>query len=267
MGNLQPLQSAVSWIHTGIAKFQSRGIESTTVPSRIISRSGRVKIRLDQISLGKRQRYWKNPLTTLLDLKWRWIFSIFACGFLTTWFTFAIVYYAIASYHGDIGAAVDPNHTRCLINVGSFTAALLFSVESQHTIGYGFRSPSSECSAATFTVFMQFIVGLAVQCISAGLVVAKLQMGSRSPKAILFSSKACIGKCNDKVCLLVRVGNSGRSELVGARGFGVVIERQKNKNWRRKTNGNIFRVCVRKRKCEHKPFMACCDTLGYCGGS
>ena len=210
------------------------------MPSRIISRSGRVKIRLDQISLGKRQRYWKNPLTTLLDLKWRWIFSIFACGFLTTWFTFAIVYYAIANYHGDIGAAVDPNHTRCLINVGSFTAALLFSVESQHTIGYGFRSPSSECSAATFTVFMQFIVGLAVQCISAGLVVAKLQMGSRSPKAILFSSKACIGKCNDKVCLLVRVGNSGRSELVGARGFGVVIERQKTKTGEEKLTETYF---------------------------
>lgn len=186
-----------------------------------------MKIRLDQISLGKRQRYWKNPLTTLLDLKWRWIFLIFVLGFLTTWFIFAVVYYSIASYHGDIGTDLEPGHTRCLINVGSFTAAFLFSVESQQTIGYGFRSPSSECSAAIFTVFIQFIFGLAVQCIIAGLVVAKLQMGSRSPKAILFSQKACIGKCKGQVCLMVRVGNSGKSELVGARGFGVIVERQK----------------------------------------
>ena len=146
---------------------------------------------------------------------------------MATWLAFAVIYYLIAKYHGDIGPNRDPNHTRCLVNVGSFTAALLFSVESQHTIGYGFRSPSSECSAAIFTVFIQFIFGLAVQCITAGLVVAKLQMGSRSPKAILFSHNACIGKYNDKVCLMIRVGNSGRSELVGATGFGVVVERQK----------------------------------------
>ena len=147
---------------------------------------------------------------------------------MITWFIFAVVYYIIADYHGDIGE-LDPSHTRCLINVGSFTAALLFSVESQHTIGYGYRSPSSECSAAIFTVFIQFIFGLAVQCIIAGLVVAKLQMGSRSPKAILFSQKACIGKCKDNACIMVRVGNSGRSELAGARGFGIIIERQKTR--------------------------------------
>ena len=147
---------------------------------------------------------------------------------MLTWFIFAIIYYVIAKHHGDIDASSDDNHNGCLVNVGSFTAAFLFSIESQHTIGYGFRSPSSECSAAVFTVFIQFIFGLAVQCITAGLVVAKLQMGSRSPKAILFSEKACIGKCNDKVCLMVRVGNAGRSELVGATAFGVAIERQKS---------------------------------------
>ena len=222
-------QSVCTWVQTNIGKFKSHGAASSEVRSRIISRSGRVRIRLDQISLDKRHRYWKNPLTTLLDLKWRWIFLIFAIGFLATWFTFAVIYYFIAKYHGDIGANLDPTHTRCLVNVGSFTAALLFSVESQHTIGYGFRSPSSECSAAIFTVFIQFIFGLAVQCLTAGLVVSKLQMGSRSPKAILFSDKACIGRCNHGVCLMVRIGNSGRSELVGATGFGVVVERQRSK--------------------------------------
>ena len=160
-------------------------------------------------------------------MKWRWIFLIFALSFIVTWFIFAIIYYVIAKYHGDIDADLHPNDTQCLVNVGSFKAAFLFSVESQHTIGYGFRSPSSECSAAIFTVFIQFIFGLAVQCITAGLVVAKLQMGSRCPKAILFSHYVCIGKYKDKVCLMVRIGNSGQSELVGATGFGVMVERQK----------------------------------------
>ena len=221
-------QTLNEWIRTAFAKIRRYDIESKTAPSRIVSRSGRLKIHLDQVRFGKQHRYWRNPLPLLLDMKWRWIFLIFSLSFMLTWFIFAIIYYVIAKYHGDIDASSNDDHNGCLVNVGSFTAAFLFSIESQHTIGYGFRSPSSECSAAVFTVFIQFIFGLAVQCITAGLVVAKLQMGSRSPKAILFSEKACIGKCNDKVCLMVRVGNAGRSELVGATAFGVAIERQKS---------------------------------------
>lgn len=201
--------------------------ENKTInPSRIINRNGKVQIVLDQLSFGKRRRYWRNPLPTLLDLKWRWIMIIFALGFFVTWTTFAIVYYIIAKQHGDFERHESEDFKPCMNNVHSFTTAFLYSLESQHTIGYGFRNPTSECSDAVFAVYLQFLVGVFVQCLIAGLVVAKLQLGKRTANAILFSDKACVGICNDNMCLMVRIGNAGNAEIVNATGVGIVIERQ-----------------------------------------
>lgn len=201
--------------------------EAERSSSRIINREGKVQIVLNQLSFGKRRRYWRNPLTTLLNLKWRWIMVIFAVGFFLTWLSFAVVYYIIAKVHGDFEPNDNPDFEPCMNNVNSFTSAFLFSLETQHTIGYGSRNPTSECSEAVFVVYLQFIIGVAVQCVTAGLVVAKLQSGKRRSKALLFSEKACVGICNDNVCLMVRIGNAGRAEIVNARGYGVLIERQK----------------------------------------
>ena len=169
----------------------------------------------------------RNPLTTLLDLKWRWIIVIFSVGFILTWTCFAVAYYVIAKTHGDLEPSPNPDHEPCFNSVDSFTSAFLFSLETQHTIGYGSRNPTSECSEAVFLVFLQFVIGVAVQCVTAGVVVAKLQAGKRVSNSILFSDVACVGKCDGEVCVMVRVGNSGKSELVNAKGFGVLIERQK----------------------------------------
>ncbi|XP_060579951.1 inward rectifier potassium channel 2-like isoform X2 [Ruditapes philippinarum] len=195
--------------------------------SRIINREGKVKIVLDQLSFGKRRRYWRNPLPSLLSLQWRWIMVIFALGFILTWLFFAVIYYIIALTHGDTEPNEDPDFTPCMNSVNSFTTAFLFSLETQHTIGYGSRNPTSECSEAVVAVYVQFIIGVAVQCVTAGLVVAKLQSGKRTSKAITFSEKAIVGKCNDNVCLMVRIGNAGVSELVNAKGFGMLMERKK----------------------------------------
>lgn len=192
--------------------------------SRIIDRDGKIQICLDQISLGKKKRYLWNPFNTFLTLQWRWIITVFAIGFLVTWLSFAVIYYAIAWSNGDIGDT-DENKVPCFNSVNSFTAAFLFSLETQHTIGYGSRNPTSQCSVAVLMVFAQFIIGMAVQCVTAGLVVAKLQLGKRTSKALVFSERACIGMCNNNVCLMVRIGNAGKSELVNVKGFGVVIER------------------------------------------
>lgn len=209
-----------------VTDASSKPVDKHLYPSRVINRDGKVQIVLDKLSFGKRRRYWRNPLPILLNLKWRWIMIIFALGFMVTWSAFAIVFYIIARYHGDFETHTESDFTPCMNNVNSFTTAFLFSLESQHTIGYGFRYPTSECIEAVFMVYLQFLVGVFVQCLIAGLVVAKLQLGKRTPNAILFSNKACVGKCNDNVCLMVRIGNAGNSELVNAKGVGIVMERQ-----------------------------------------
>ncbi|KAJ8897287.1 hypothetical protein PR048_002633 [Dryococelus australis] len=45
--------------------------------------------------------------------------------------------------------------TPCVLNVRSFTSAFLFSVETQHSIGYGSRSTTEECPEAIFLMVLQ----------------------------------------------------------------------------------------------------------------
>ncbi|XP_052268627.1 inward rectifier potassium channel 2-like [Dreissena polymorpha] len=201
--------------------------DAKSAPSRLVNRDGKLQICLDQLSLDTRRRYLKNPFNTVLDLKWRWTIVIFSVGFISTWLFFAIVYYLLALIHGDLSGDRKENEIPCLQNVKSFSSAFLFSLETQHTIGYGYRNPSSECSGAVFVVYIQFIVGIAVQCVTAGIIVAKLQTGKRTHNAIMFSELACVGICNNSVCLMVRIGNAGPSELVNVKGSGVIIERLK----------------------------------------
>ena len=87
---------------------------------------------------------------TVIDLNWGWIYVIFAAAFFLSWLGFAIVWYLTFWLHGDFDVKVDPNGTTilpyvyladkpCADNVKTFTACFLFSLETQHTIGYGGR--------------------------------------------------------------------------------------------------------------------------------
>ncbi|MPC85190.1 Inward rectifier potassium channel 16 [Portunus trituberculatus] len=44
----------------------------------------------------------------------------------------------IIKVHGD--DQEDSDHPPCINNVQTFTGSFLFSIETQHTIGYGYRS-------------------------------------------------------------------------------------------------------------------------------
>lgn len=48
----------------------------------------------------------------------------------------------------------------CLVGVHGFTSAFLFSVETQHTIGFGTRATTEECPEAIFVLCIQAIAGM-----------------------------------------------------------------------------------------------------------
>jgi len=39
---------------------------------------------------------------SVLEAKWRWIILLFSAGFSISWFLFAIIWYLIAYFHGDL---------------------------------------------------------------------------------------------------------------------------------------------------------------------
>lgn len=51
----------------------------------------------------------------------------------------------------------------CIANVHGFASCFLFSIETQHTIGYGARYTTEECPEGIFVMCIQSIIGVMIQ--------------------------------------------------------------------------------------------------------
>ena len=190
---------------------------------RLVSKNGNYRVRLENVDTNVLTNYIRDAFTTLLDAKWRWILLIFVMGFILTWTVFACLYLLFSYVNGDTVESYDHDH--CITNVHDFTTAFLFSVETQHTIGYGSRASTTACPHVVILVFIQFILGIGVQCLTAALVFTKLQRSKKRGDAIIFSQQACLGIVDGKWQLMVRVGDFRRSHLVDVKGMGKLIKR------------------------------------------
>lgn len=61
----------------------------------------------------------------------------------------------------------------CVHGIHDFTSALLYSVETQHTIGYGLRHITEECPHAILFLMLQSCFGIFVQGLVAGVMKIK----------------------------------------------------------------------------------------------
>lgn len=112
-------------------------------------------------------------------------------------------------------------------SLDSFTAAFLFSIETQHTIGYGGRATNTECPEAIFVMCLQSITGVVIQCFVVGFVFAKLSRPQKRSQTLLFSNNAVISLRDGKLCLMFRIGDvRNRSHIIGASVTAVVINRK-----------------------------------------
>lgn len=73
-------------------------------------------------------------------------------------------------------AEFDPpsNHTPCVMQVQTLTAAFLFSLESQTTIGYGFRCITEECPVAIILLIVQLVITMVMEIFITGTFLAKV---------------------------------------------------------------------------------------------
>ncbi len=108
--------------------------------NRLVAKSGYVNTM--SATDGKTHHFFKDFFITLLDLSWRWVFALFAFGFFSSWFLFACIWYLTFLQHGDFdeaNRAPNSTHVPCVQTINDFTSCFLFSIETQHTIGYGTR--------------------------------------------------------------------------------------------------------------------------------
>ncbi|XP_029914561.1 ATP-sensitive inward rectifier potassium channel 12 [Myripristis murdjan] len=222
-------------------KILTRG--SSQLRSRFVKKNGQCNVVFTNLE-EKRQRYLADIFTTCVDIRWRYLLLIFCCSFMISWLFFGIIFYTVSLAHGDFddqtllnneGLAVAGQHgvnpgygatalgagghkprIPCINHVHGFLGALLFSMETQTTIGYGWRCVTEECPVAVLTVVVQSIVGCIIDSFMIGTIMAKMARPKKRNQTLMFSKNAVITLRDGKLCLMWRVGNLRKSHIVEA---------------------------------------------------
>ncbi|AWO96522.1 putative inward rectifier potassium channel 2-like [Scophthalmus maximus] len=204
---------------------------------RFVDKDGRCNVTFVNMS-ERGQRYLSDLFTTCVDIRWRWMLVIFTLSFLLSWLLFGFAFWLIASMHGDLSIRLtsssgsspgsgeaDPGGVSdreavveepCFLQVNSFMAAFLLSLETQTSIGYGFRSVTEECPLAVVAVILQCIVGCIIDAFIIGAVMAKIAKPKKRNETLVFSETAVVALRDGKLCMMWRVGNLRKSHLVEA---------------------------------------------------
>ncbi|XP_007910470.1 ATP-sensitive inward rectifier potassium channel 10 [Callorhinchus milii] len=182
---------------------------------RVIRKDGKSNVKMENV-VDKPWLYLKDLWTTLIDIPWRYKLAIFSATFVGTWFAFGTIWFLVAWLHGDlVDSQISSNHTLCVVNMQSLTASFLFSLESQTTIGYGFRYISEECPLAIILLVAQLVLTSVLEIFLTGTLLAKLSRPKKRASTVRFSHFAVVGEDQGKVYLMFRVANVRRSLLIG----------------------------------------------------
>ena len=129
----------------------------------------------------------------------------------------------------------------CVYGVNSFTAAFLFSIETQVTIGYGTRAITDKCPEAIlllliqsllglyiFTIrklrfrsifdhfrsFLKLILGSIVDAFMVGCMFVKISQPKKRTETIVFSKNAVICTRDGKLTFMFRFLRSGKMTIL-----------------------------------------------------
>ncbi|KAL3273235.1 hypothetical protein HHI36_014689 [Cryptolaemus montrouzieri] len=206
-----------AWLHAWSRYRQSR-FNARRIRKRIIFKHGDCNVVQGNVA-KRRRKYLQDIFTTLVDAQWRWTLLVFALNFILSWLIFALVWWLIVFTHGDLNEehlnGTEP-WTPCIQNIQGFTSCFLFSVETQHTIGYGGRTTTEECPEAIFVMCLQSITGVMIQAFMVGIVFAKLSRPKKRTQTLLFSRVAVVSHRDGVPCLMFRVGDMRKSHIIEA---------------------------------------------------
>uniref|UniRef100_A0A671R3E3 ATP-sensitive inward rectifier potassium channel 10-like n=1 Tax=Sinocyclocheilus anshuiensis TaxID=1608454 RepID=A0A671R3E3_9TELE len=186
---------------------------------RVLTKDGRSNVRIEHVS-GRGALYLRDPWTTFVDMQWRYKLVLFSATFVGTWFTFGMLWYLLALVHGDLLA----NHSVCVMQMQTLTAAFLFSLETQTTIGYGYRCITEECPSAIVLLIIQLLITTAMEIFITGTFLAKVARPKKRGGTIRFSQHAVIANHDGRPSLMIRVANMRKSLLLGCQVTGKLLQ-------------------------------------------
>ncbi|KAJ8275924.1 hypothetical protein COCON_G00076760 [Conger conger] len=182
---------------------------------RYVTKDGKCRVNLGHIQ--DKSRFLSDIFTTLVDLKYRWFLFVFTMCYIMTWVAFAVIYFLDAWLRDDVAHVRDPEWRPCFENVDSFLAALLLSVESQRTIGYGSRMVTANCMEGVVLIMAQSIVGSIIDALMVGCMFVKISRPQKRAQTLIFSKHCVISERDEQLCLLFRIGDLRESHMVDAK--------------------------------------------------
>ncbi|XP_054659402.1 G protein-activated inward rectifier potassium channel 4-like [Grus americana] len=182
---------------------------------RYVTKVGKCQVNLGNIQ--EKKRFLSDIFTTIVDLKYRWFLFVFMMCYIVTWVVFGTVYFFDAWARGDVGHRGDPEWRACIENVDGFVSALLFSVESQRTIGYGSRMVTANCAEGVILLMAQSIIGSMIDALMVGCMFVKISRPKKRAQTLIFSKNCVVSRRDEKLCLMFRVGDLRDSHMVDAK--------------------------------------------------
>uniref|UniRef100_A0A1Y1NKS0 Inward rectifier potassium channel C-terminal domain-containing protein n=1 Tax=Photinus pyralis TaxID=7054 RepID=A0A1Y1NKS0_PHOPY len=148
--------------------------------------------------------YIRDIGNTLVNCRWTWTLICFASSYILTWLIFAACYMLIAQDNNDISKD-NPSKAPCLMGIQGFAGYFLFSLETQHTIGYGSRYITSNCNEGTFLISLQMIFGISLCGVMTSIVYTKMVRPHNVPTTALFSKVCVVCQRDGELCLIFRL--------------------------------------------------------------
>ena len=146
---------------------------------------------------GAERTILRDAYHTFLRLRWSASIGLIVLGYMIINVAFASAYLAVGGVEG--------------LHDQSFFDALVFSVQTIGTIGYGVMHPASH--AANIVMIVESITGIVVTALVTGLVFAKF---SRATGRLAFSKYCVVTKHEGQDTLMFRCGNQRSNMIVEA---------------------------------------------------
>ncbi|XP_056140217.1 G protein-activated inward rectifier potassium channel 3-like [Lampris incognitus] len=194
---------------------------------RYVTKDGKCRVNLGPIE--DKSRFISDIFTTLVDLKYRWFLFVFTMCYILTWVAFAAIYFLDAWLRDDLSHVADPQWQPCFDNVDSFLSALLLSVESQRTIGYGSRMVTANCPEGVMLLMAQSILGSIIDALMVGCMFVKISRPQKRAQTLIFGKHCVISERDEKLCLLFRIGDLRESHMVDAKIRAKLIKSRQTK--------------------------------------
>lgn len=203
------------------------GLASKQQRQRYVTKVGKCQVNLGNIQ--EKKRFLSDIFTTIVDLKYRWFLFVFMMCYIVTWVAFGTIYFFDAWLRGDIDHIGDPEWKACIENVDNFISALLFSVESQRTIGYGSRIVTANCAEGVILLMAQSIIGSMIDALMVGCMFVKISRPKKRAQTLIFSKNCVISHRDEKLCLMFRIGDLRESHMVDAKIRAKLIKSRQTK--------------------------------------